>query len=123
MAPSEATCWTEIRGAAEGDRPSRERFAARYDPVIRSYLGARWRLPDDAAEVDDAAQDVFVECLRTDGPLRRADPERAGGFRAFLYGITLSFTGGATEKDLVRKAGAIARELTAAIRGAGKPLW
>ncbi|MHC4471899.1 MAG: hypothetical protein ACYS99_13145 [Planctomycetota bacterium] len=38
-------------------------------------------------------------------------------------GITLSFSEGATEKDLVEKAHSIARELTAAIRAAEEPLW
>jgi DNA-directed RNA polymerase specialized sigma24 family protein len=37
--------------------------------------------------VDDAVQEVFVDCFKEDGVLRRADPSRAGGFRSFLYGV------------------------------------
>lgn len=82
---ADATCWTLIRDASAGDRAARERFARTYLPVVRSYLAARWRgLPLD---VDDAAQDVFVECFRTGGALAKADAERPGGFRAFLLGV------------------------------------
>jgi DNA-directed RNA polymerase specialized sigma24 family protein len=38
-------------------------------------------------ELDDAVQDVFVECLRTGGGLEKARADRRGGFRAFLYGL------------------------------------
>ena len=88
MPPSEVTCWSVIEGAAGGSRASRDRFAERYIPVIRAYLGARWRLPDHDTVVVEACQEVLLECLKAEGPLLRADPERSGGFRAFLYGIT-----------------------------------
>ena len=32
-------------------------------------------------------QEVFVDCFRQGGILERADPERPGGFRAFLFGV------------------------------------
>ena len=83
----DSTRWTIIRGAAEGNVLDRAEFARRYAAVIRSYLGARWRGGPLFAEIDDAAQEVFVECFRADGPLSRADPEAAGGFHAYLYGI------------------------------------
>lgn len=38
------------------------------------------------ADVDDALQDVFVECIKPDGVLHRADPAR-GDFRGLLYGV------------------------------------
>jgi len=87
MTESTSTCWTLIRGAAGGDRADRDLFARQYEPVIRAYLGARWR--DDARrrEVDDAVQDVFLDCFRADGPLARVDPDRPGGFRGYLYGV------------------------------------
>jgi RNA polymerase sigma-70 factor (ECF subfamily) len=82
-APDDATCWTLIRDAAGGDPAARERFAHVYLPVVRAYFAARWCGRRDA---DDAAQDVFVECFRTGGLLEKVDPNRPGGFRAFLLG-------------------------------------
>ncbi|MDP2984455.1 MAG: hypothetical protein Q8O92_14145 [Candidatus Latescibacter sp.] len=38
-------------------------------------------------------------------------------------GVTLTFPGNTTEEALVKKAGEIAQELTAAIRAAKRPLW
>jgi len=83
---SDATRWTVIRRAAEGSREAREEFARRYAPVIRSYLRARWRMTPLFEDVDDAAQQVFLECFKEGGALGRVDPGR-GGFRAYLYGI------------------------------------
>ena len=87
MGQADSTCWTVLRGAAIGDGESREAFAARYTPLIRAYLAARWRDSPLLQELDDAAQDVFIECLKQGGVLQRADPGRPGGFRAFLYGL------------------------------------
>jgi len=84
MMSPDATCWTLIREAAGGDPAARERFARVYQPVVRAYLAARWRT--GGRDADDAAQDVFVECFRAGGLLEKADPERDGGFRAFLLG-------------------------------------
>ena len=84
---SDATQWTIIRAAADGSVSARSEFARRYESVIRAYLAARWKSGPLRAEVDDAAQEVFVRILRPDGPLDRADPTRPGGFRAFLYGV------------------------------------
>jgi RNA polymerase sigma-70 factor (ECF subfamily) len=80
VTPADATCWSLIREAAGGDRIARERFARVYRPVVAAYLGARWH---GKGAVDDATQDVFVECFRAGGLLAKADPDR-GGFRAFL---------------------------------------
>jgi RNA polymerase sigma factor (sigma-70 family) len=82
-----STCWTVIRDAAAGDRDARNRFAGRYEAVVRAYLKARWRDSLRRQDVDDAVQDVFAECFRAGGALDRVDPSRPGGFRAFLYGI------------------------------------
>lgn len=81
------TCWTLIDAAAEGVSDEQQAFAARYEPLIRAYLGARWKHSPLAQEIGDASQDFFVECFRDDGPLGRAERGREGGFRAFLYGI------------------------------------
>lgn len=85
--PFESTCWTMIRGAAAGDSALRQVFARRYGPVIRAYLAARWRTSPHRGDVDDAVQDVFVECYRPDGALVRIDGSRPGGFRSFLFGV------------------------------------
>lgn len=87
MGESSLTCWTVIRAAADGREGDRALFASRYAPAIRAYLGARWRGSPLIDELDDATQEVFVECFKSDGVLDRADPAR-GGFRGFLYGTT-----------------------------------
>jgi RNA polymerase sigma-70 factor (ECF subfamily) len=84
---SEETCWTLIRDAADGDGDARTAFARAYLPVVRAYLGARWARGPFRDEVDDAVQDAFVECLRGDGALAKADPEKPGRFRTFLYAV------------------------------------
>jgi RNA polymerase sigma-70 factor (ECF subfamily) len=87
MPDSHSTCWTLIQAAAGGTPCQREDFARRYAPVLRAYLAARWRGMPLAQDLDDAVQDVFVECFRPGGALARLDPSRDGGFRAFLYGV------------------------------------
>lgn len=82
----DTTCWTVIRGAAEGRLADREEFSRRYERIIRAYLAARWQGPL-LGEIDDAVQEVFVDCFREGGALGRADPARPGGFRAFLFGV------------------------------------
>jgi hypothetical protein len=61
---SESTCWTMIRAAAAGSAADREELARRYLAIVRSYLAARWRGTTLRADLDDATQAVFVECLR-----------------------------------------------------------
>jgi RNA polymerase sigma-70 factor (ECF subfamily) len=84
---SQATCWTMIQAAAAGAPDEREAFARRYSPVVRAYVAARWAGSPRIQDLDDAVQEVFVECFRQGGVLARADPEQPGGFRAFLYGV------------------------------------
>jgi RNA polymerase sigma-70 factor (ECF subfamily) len=87
-----------VRRAAEGDAEAREEFARRYSPVIRAYLGARWRHSPLLRDLDDAAQEVFLACFRDQGALTRAAPGRPGGFRAFLYGVVRNVARRAEEK-------------------------
>lgn len=87
MADSSSTRWTVILGAAAGRPLDRAEFARRYAQVIRACLGARWRGDPLAQEIDDAVQDVFVDCFAENGALARVDPDREGGFRAFLFGV------------------------------------
>lgn len=87
MDSTEHTCWTMIHLAAEGDAGERDAFARRYSDVIRVYLTARWCHSPLHSQVDDAVQEVFVECYREDGALARVSSDRPGGFRAYLYGV------------------------------------
>ena len=84
---SDSTRWTIIQRAAAGSAEDRELFAQRYGPVIRAYLGARWGRTPLFRELEDAAQEVFLDCFKDNGALGRVDPERSTGFRAYLYGI------------------------------------
>ncbi|MCI0548535.1 MAG: sigma-70 family RNA polymerase sigma factor [Candidatus Rokubacteria bacterium] len=87
MPSADSTCWTVLHAAAAGAAAAREAFATRYEPMVRAYLAARWKGSPLVQELDDAVQEVFVECLRQGGGLERAQPGRPGGFRAFLYGL------------------------------------
>jgi RNA polymerase sigma-70 factor (ECF subfamily) len=87
VSDTEKTSWTLIHSAAEGEASARETFARLYQPIVRAYLGARWRGSPLRSELDDAAQEVFVACLEEAGPLTRAEEGRPGGFRAFLFGV------------------------------------
>jgi RNA polymerase sigma-70 factor (ECF subfamily) len=84
---SDLTCWTVIRGAAEGGARDREQFVRRYAPVIRAYLLARWRGGAPVGDLDDAMQEVFLDCFRDGGALTRAEPRGEGSFHAFLFGV------------------------------------
>jgi RNA polymerase sigma factor (sigma-70 family) len=87
VAQSETTCWTVIRAAAAGSEDDRAEFARRYGCVVRAFLGSRWRSSPCQHELDDAVQEVFVECLKAGGVLERAERGRPGGFRPFLFGV------------------------------------
>ena len=86
MEPS-LTAWTLIEGAAQGRSQAREDFTRRYLPVVRSTLSARWRGKPLTSDIDDATQEVFVDCFKRGGALERADRETGSGFRGFLFGI------------------------------------
>ena len=64
------TRWTMIEHAAAGRTAGRDDFAECYLPVVRDFLRARWRRTPWESEVDDAVQDVFVQCFRPGGALR-----------------------------------------------------
>jgi RNA polymerase sigma factor (sigma-70 family) len=87
MSTQESTCWTVIRAAAAGNPADREELALRYLAVVRAYLAARWRGSPFRPELDDAVQEVFVECFRQGGALEAAGAGRVPSFRAFLYGV------------------------------------
>src|SRR5262245_62892453 len=87
MSTPESTCWTVIRAAAGGSRADREELARRYLGAVRAYLAARWRGSALRDDLDDATQEVFVECFRTGGAVEAAGAGRVPAFRAFLYGV------------------------------------
>lgn len=86
MQTPDATCWTLIHAAAAGDRPAREWFARLYEPIARTYLATRWRQSPGLA-LDDAVQDVFVECFKTNGVLEKVVASHPDGFREFFHGV------------------------------------
>ena len=96
-----------IDAAADGDCRQREAFAKCYGFVIRAYLKARWKSLQLYQEVDDAAQDVFAECFRDDGPLDKVERERAGGFRPFLYGVVRNIARRIEQKHVSEKHGRV----------------
>jgi len=87
MHASESTCWTVIRAAAAGSPSDRDELAHRYLGVVRAYLAARWRGSALRDDLDDATQEVFVECFRQGGAVEVAGSGRVPDFRAFLYGV------------------------------------
>jgi DNA-directed RNA polymerase specialized sigma24 family protein len=87
MSTPESTCWTVIRAAAAGSSTDRDQLARRYLGIVRAYLSARWRGSDLRSELDDAVQEVFVECFRQGGALEAAGAGRVPSFRTFLYGV------------------------------------
>jgi RNA polymerase sigma-70 factor (ECF subfamily) len=80
MPPAGSTCWTLVDGAAAGREEDREEFARRYRPLVEAYLRARWRGSPYLQELDDATQEVFLECFRAGGVLERAE-RREGAVR------------------------------------------
>lgn len=93
-----------IRGAARGNANDRERFAALYLPVVRSYLEARWRGSPLLAEQEDTAQDVFLECMKDGGALTKVRPGGGpGGFRAYLHRVALNVARRVEEKKARRR--------------------
>jgi RNA polymerase sigma-70 factor (ECF subfamily) len=87
MSAPDSTCWTVIRAAAAGNPAEREEVAQRYLTVVRAYLSARWRDSALRPDLDDAVQEVFVECFRQGGAVDAAAAGRVSSFRAFLYGV------------------------------------
>lgn len=83
----ESTCWSLIQNAAEGEQNARETFARLYQSVVLGFLKSRWAGTRDAFDLDDAIQDVFIDCFKPNGALQRWQSGRDGGFRGYLYGV------------------------------------
>ena len=80
------TCWTIVCAASAGDAAARSVFVGSYSGPVRAYLVSRWRGHALQADIDDAVQEAFFECLKANGALESADPRR-GDFRGLLYGV------------------------------------
>ncbi len=87
MSDLNTTCWSVIRDAAEGQPNAREQFAKTYMVAVRSYLKARWTNSLMREYIDDAMQEVFVECFRENSPLKRVGEDITNSFRAYLFGL------------------------------------
>jgi len=85
--PPDNLSWSTIARASTGEREARSAFGRTYLPVVREFLEVRWQATPLSGEIDDAVQEVFVECLRPDGVLSRAVPEH-GDVRGLLFGVT-----------------------------------
>jgi hypothetical protein len=83
MTTPESSCWTADRAAAAGNPADREELACRYLGVVRAYLAAPWRGADLQSDLEDAVQEVFVECFREGGALEAAANGRVPSFRPF----------------------------------------
>jgi len=86
VTPADATCWTLIHAAAAGDRAARDGFARLYEPIARTYFATRWR-QSPGMTLDDAVQDVFVECFKSNGVLDKVVASHPDGFREFFHGV------------------------------------
>jgi RNA polymerase sigma-70 factor (ECF subfamily) len=109
----DSTCWTIVAAAVRGDAAGREEFARRYERPVRAYLLARWRASPCLQQVDDAVQEVFVECFRAGGVLERVDPQRTGGFRPFLYGVVRNVARALERRRAAEQARAVSGEALA----------
>lgn len=98
---SQETCWTVLRAAAAGDHHASSLFAHNYSALIRTYYARRWAGRGLGSSIDDAVQDVFVECIKPGGVLHRADPGR-GDFRGLLYGVTCNVARRYEEREAQR---------------------
>jgi len=84
---SDPTAWSIVLNAAEGLSEDRDAFALRYEDAVRRYLRDRWRSSRLCDEIDDAVQEVFVECFRRGGVLERIRDRRPESFRKFFRGV------------------------------------
>ena len=83
----DTTSWRVILEAGAGEQTAKDEFVARYSGVARAYFCARWKGTALTQEVEDAVQQVFIECFREQGVLTRVAPGRVTGFRAYFHGV------------------------------------
>lgn len=100
-----STCWQLIDEAAIGGVEPRNEFARRYQTLVRKCLADRWRGCPLLAELDDAVQEVFMECFRSNGVLDRAELQNGPGFRAFLGGVIRNVARRCEETSMKQREG------------------
>ena len=83
----QTTSWHLIEAAASGNESRQNEFVGRYDRGIRRWLQRRWPSAPLAGQIDDAVQEVFVECFKPGGALAKADPDHESGFRQLLRSV------------------------------------
>jgi len=98
-----STRWSLIDGVRDGVPGSRDRFARRYEPIVRAYLGARWKASPLRQDLDDATQEVFALCFSSRSPLNCVENRREGGFRAYLHGVVSNVARGFERKQRRRR--------------------
>lgn len=86
-APADAD-WQLARAAATGDEEARTQFWNRHVRAVHLWLWFRWRHSSLRGFVDDATQEVFLECFRPGGALAHLEVDKAAhGVVAFLRGV------------------------------------
>ena len=103
MSNAPSTVWEVLDAAAAGSTPARDAFVRSYGAFIRDRLGARWKGTRMLASLDDAAQEVLVECLKPNGVLARADRASHEGFRALLGAVVRNVALRAEAEDARRR--------------------
>ena len=89
MSTPDPTSWPLIRAAAAGSVDSRDEFARLFAPAVREQLLRRWRQTPLADSMEDALQEVFVECFRRDGVLASADRDSPASFRGLIFPVCI----------------------------------
>jgi len=84
---ADSTSWELVLRTRDGDVAQRAVFVERYAPALRRWLARRWRRGGLVAQIDDAVQDVFVECFKPDGALARVERGERGTLRRYLHGV------------------------------------
>jgi RNA polymerase sigma-70 factor (ECF subfamily) len=76
-----------MRQASAAPADARAAFCVRHRDAVRACLRRRWRHSPLRSQVDDAVQEVLLECVRPGGALDRFDPARAAhGEESFVRG-------------------------------------
>jgi hypothetical protein len=86
VAQLDSTCWTKLKEAVVDDK-KRQAFTILYEPVLRTFLEARWKQPSLTANILPGIQAIFEESYRQGRALEQIDSEAQGELRVFLYKI------------------------------------
>lgn len=88
IAADPGQAWQLVEAAATGDLGAQAAFSRQFEPLVHRWLWFRWRHTPFKSLIEDAAQDVFVECFRPGGALQHVDRTRCShGVEAYLRGL------------------------------------